>query len=409
MNAGNSKDSGSGRLFTVSFTALLVGQIISIMGDRLNNIALIELISIETGRFRQTTSAFELSKLALAMTLPSLVLGPLVGAFVDRVRRKRVLITSDVVRGFAVLTVPFLRPALPMWTVYGVVALLYFTNLFFLPARCAIVPEIVSREKLMRANSMLSLGATLATIVGFGLGGIVVTHAGWRAALIIDAASYFISAGALALLVPRAEWSRNEPAPRVSYLSAVREALGEIRKSVGARAGVLIPPVLIMAGTIAYVLGVALIEARSERGTMTVGFLISLAGAGMALGCYFAGRVLHHVSREKIVMVGTLCSILPLAAVGLTQGFLVAGLAMALAGFAAGPVFVASETAIQEETLPRRQATVFAVRDMLMKSGSALAAVAAPAVATFMGLGAALAVLVCLLVPVLGVMAYRRS
>ncbi|MFC1800409.1 MFS transporter, partial [Candidatus Eisenbacteria bacterium] len=145
-------------LFTISFTALLAGQIVSILGDRLNNIAMIELIATETGRFAEAGSTFELSKLALAMTLPALAFGPFVGAYVDRVSRKRVLILTDIIRGLAVLAIPFMRPALPLWTVYGMVAVLYLANLFFLPARCAIVTEIVSREKLIRANSLLSLG-----------------------------------------------------------------------------------------------------------------------------------------------------------------------------------------------------------------------------------------------------------
>jgi len=397
----------SEHLLTVSFTALLVGQVISILGDRLNNIAMIELIAVETGRFHHSGSAFELSKLALAMTLPSLVLGPLIGAFVDRASRKRVLVTSDLVRGLAVLAIPFLRPALPMWTVYGMVSFLYFANLFFLPARCAVVAEIVERDNLLRANSLLSLGATLATIVGFGLGGIVVTHAGWRAAFVIDAITYFMSAASLAMLAPRVAVETEGPVRGTSYVGAIREAVRQLRRLAGARMGVLVPPVLTAAGTVAYVLGVALIEAGTLRGTMWVGFLISLAGAGMALGCYLTGRLFHGMRREKVAIGAAVVAVLALALVAVTHRFLVMGLAAAAAGLAAGPVLVTSETAIQEEATPRRQATVFAVRDMLMKLGSALAAIAAPAVGSIFGLGPAMGLLLGLLLVPLGLIAWR--
>jgi MFS family permease len=83
------------------------------------------------------------------------------------------------------------------------------------------------------------------------------------------------------------------------------------------------------------------------------------------------------------------------------------GLAAAAAGLAAGPVLVTSETAIQEEATPRRQATVFAVRDMLMKLGSALAAIAAPAVGSIFGLGPAMGLLLGLLLVPLGLIAWR--
>ena len=397
----------SEHLLTVSFTALLAGQVISILGDRLNNIAMIELIAVETGRFHQSGSAFELSKLALAMTLPSLVLGPLVGAFVDRVSRKRVLIISDLARGLAVLAIPLLRPALPMWTVYGMVALLYFANLFFLPARCAVVSEIVERGNLLRANSLLSLGATVATIAGFGLGGILVTHTGWRVAFVIDAITYFLSAASLAMLAPRAPAESASCVHGRPYIGAIREAVAQLRHLAGARTGVLIPPLLTAAGTVAYVLGVALIESGTPRGTMRVGFIISFAGAGMALGCYLTGRLFRGISRQRVAFGAAAVAVLALVGVAITRRFMVMGLAATVAGLAAGPVLVTSETAIQEEAAPRRQATVFAVRDMLMKLGSALAALAAPAVGAVLGLGPAMGLLLCLLLIPLGLIAWR--
>jgi MFS transporter, DHA3 family, macrolide efflux protein len=399
----------SERLLTFSFLALLVGQIVSIMGDRLNNMAMIDLITLETGRFRQTGSVFELSKLALAMTLPSLILGPFVGAFVDRAHRKRVLVTSDVIRGFAVLAIPFLRPALPMWTVYGAVAGLYIANLFFLPARCAIVSELVARPNLLRANSLLSMGATAATVAGFGLGGLVVASLGWRTVLFVDAATYFFSAGALACLAPKADLAIPPQGKQPPYPRVIKEAITEIRKSSAAMAGVFVPAIVTAAGTVVYILGVALIEAASRRGTELVGLIAGVAGAGMALGCYLTAKVLRGVSRDRIALGAALACVVALAATGLARSLPVMGLAVAAAGLAAGPVLVASETAIQEEAKRHRQATVFALRDALMKLGSAAAALAAPAMALKIGARPGLVLIVGLLIPLLAVAAWRKT
>lgn len=392
----------SERLFSLSFTAVLVGQITAILADRLNNIALIELLSIETGRFAETRSAFELSKLALAMTLPAVLLGPLAGAYVDRVRRRRVLIVSDVVRGFVALAIPFLRPALPMWTVYGAVALLYLSGLFFIPARCAVVPEIVSRARLLKANSMLTLGATVATIVGFGAGGLVVMQAGWKAALVIDAVCYFLSAAAFALLKPTVSPPAQGHQARIPYFGAVGAAIREVRALPGARVGVVIPPLVVVAGTAAYVLGVPLIENRLEQGTLVVGLLTGLVGLGMAVGSYLTGTLLRGASREKTALVAACASVVSLALAGLTQQILLVGAAVMAAGIAAGPVFVASETAIQEQVKSYRQATTFAVRDTLMKIASAVSAVLAPAVATAVGLRPAMVLLLAAVLPLIG-------
>jgi len=398
-------------LFTISFTALLAGQIVSILGDRLNNIAMIELIATETGRFADSGSTFELSKLALAMTLPALAFGPFVGAYVDRVSRKRVLIVTDIIRGLAVLAIPFMRPALPLWTVYGMVAVLYIANLFFLPARCAIVTEIVSREKLIRANSLLSLGATAATIAGFVIGGVIATKAGWRTALFIDSATYFFSAAALAFIrIHRAEAApgvAEQPAgaERHSYLETIREAVGIVRHSPIARLGVFVPPVMVLAGTTAYVLGVALIESRIPEGTMYIGFLIGLAGAGMGAGSFFTGKVLHKQPLGRTAVVWIPVAIVPMMAIGFTDSLPLLGLAMFVAGFAAGPVFVSTETAIQHSAPPRRQATVFALRDMQMKLAivvaAGLASVAAGAISARPALVALMILWLLLSVPVI--------
>jgi len=400
-------------LFTISFTALLAGQIVSILGDRLNNIAMIELIATETGRFADSGSTFELSKLALAMTLPALAFGPFVGAYVDRVSRKRVLILTDIIRGVAVLAIPFMRPSLPLWTVYGVVAVLYLANLFFLPARCAIVTEIVSRERLIKANSILSLGATAATIAGFVIGGVIATKAGWRMALFIDSATYFFSAAALAFIRIRQPEAGEEPGlageplagERHSYLETIREAIGIVRHSKVARLGVFVPPVLVLAGTTAYVLGVALIENRIPEGTMYIGFLIGLAGAGMGAGSFFTGKVLHKQPLGRTAVVWLPVAIVPMMAIGFTESLPLLGLAMFVAGFAAGPVFVSTETAIQHSAPPRRQATVFALRDMQMKLAivvaAGLASVAAGALSAKPALVALLILWLLLSVPVI--------
>jgi predicted MFS family arabinose efflux permease len=370
-----------------------VGQIVSILGDRLGNIALIEMISIETERFATPGSIFELSKLAAAMTLPAIILGPLAGAYIDRVDRKRVLIVTDVIRGAAVLAIPFLRPALPLWTVYAVVAMLYVANLFFLPARCAIVAEIVSQKSLIKANSLLSVGATLATILGFGVGGVLASRAGWRAALYIDSVTYFVSAGALAFITTRVIPQESQPTAHVPYIRIIKDALGEIRKTAALQAGVLAPSLLAVAGAAVYVLGVAIVEGMSPEGTMHVGFLVGLAGAGMAAGCYVTGKALHGIRRARLVVTGTALAILSLIVIGVVDRLIPMGIAVTAAGFVAGPVLVSSETSIQEETPHRRQATVFAVRDMLMKIAIVAAAALAAAAGTRLGLETALVVI----------------
>jgi DHA3 family macrolide efflux protein-like MFS transporter len=355
-----------------SFKALFAGQVSSIFGDRINNIALIEIIAMRTSRFADTGSIFELSNLTLAMTVPSLLFAPFAGALVDRVSRKKVLVTANTLRGLAVMSILFLRPNVPLGTYYGIVAFLYVMNLLYVPARCAVMPEIVPREKLLRANSILTAGATVAAIAGFVIGGIVSTKLGWRTAIFINALAYLGSAGAMALVKLR---ERGPVAVgqehHLPYFRSIAAGAAEIVRSAKVRLSVLAPPLVIIAGTVAYVIGVPNIEGLSADATMHIGFISGLAGAGMAAGSYMAMRVLSGVSRSVISGTCTALVCVVLSAFGFTTSFAVLGATAVLAGLAAGPVYVSSETTIQEESTEKRRATVFAFRDMLMKGVAA--------------------------------------
>jgi MFS family permease len=354
-----------------SFRALFVGQVSSIFGDRINNIALIELIAIKTSRFAQSGSIFELSNLTLAMTVPSLLFAPFAGGLVDRVSRKRVLVIANISRGLAVLSILFLRPNVPLGTYYAIVAFLYIMNLLYVPARCAVVPEIVPLGKLLRANSILTAGATIAAIGGFVIGGIVSTKFGWRTAIFINALAYLGSAGAMALVRLRGRDGLREQELHMPYFKSIAAGAREIARSAKVRLSVLAPPLVIIAGTIAYVIGVPNIEGLSADATMHIGFLSGLAGIGMATGSYMTMRVLSGVNRSVVSSVCTALVCAVLSAFGFTTSFAVLGAAALLAGLAAGPVYVSSETTIQEQISVKRRATVFAFRDMLMKGVAA--------------------------------------
>jgi MFS family permease len=409
MNISDERGSIQYSLFTVSYVALLTGQIVSILGDRLNNIALVELIAEETGRFSQSGSTLEMSKLFLAFTLPSLILGPVVGAYVDRANRKRTLVITDLIRGLAVLAIPFMRPALPLWAVYGMVAVLYLANLFFLPARCAIVSEIVPRRSLLKANSGLTIGATVASIAGFFVGGLLAAKAGWRTAMFVDSGTYFVSAAALAFIKPIAQHSGAVEAKGSSYSETIKEALRVMRRSAATRLGVVSPAILVLAGTTAFVLGTAMIERGYEAGTMYVGFIAGTAGLGMAVGSAVTSACFDRTRRSRLMRIWVPAVVLPLAILALTRNLWLMGLGVALAGFAAGPVFVSSETGVQEETPMRRQATVFAFRDMLMKVSALLAAWLAGLAPAVMGEQRALGGLLAVWLVLWLALGYRRE
>jgi MFS family permease len=136
-----------------------------------------------------------------------------------------------------------------------------------------------------------------------------------------------------------------------------------------------------------------MIERAHPEGTMYIGFIVGAAGLGMAAGSYLTDRLFAGLDRGRIVSMWIPVVILPLAVLALTRNLLLAAFAVGVAGFAGGPVFVSSETAVQEQAPPRRQATVFALRDALMKVAILIAAWLAGSASTVIGDRLALGVL----------------
>lgn len=174
------------------FRRLWLGQVVSEIGDWLNNIAVLALTIQLAGAGRE---GFAIAIYAISRHLPLFVFGPLAGVIVDRADRRRVMIAADVLR--AILALGFLlanqMAALPV--IYSVGAALFSVSAFFNAAKRATIPNLVSgTDELLSANS-LSASTTAATIaVGSALGGIIATFAGRDIVFILNAATFLISA-----------------------------------------------------------------------------------------------------------------------------------------------------------------------------------------------------------------------
>ena len=174
------------------FRRLWTGQVISEVGDWLNNIAVLALAIQAAGAGREGRA---LAVYAIARHLPLFLFGPIAGVVVDRIERRRVMIAADITR--ALLALGFLLagifPALPV--IYTVGATLFSVSAFFNAAKRASIPQLVrDTDELLAANS-LSASTTAATIaVGSALGGLVATFVGRNTVFILNAVTFLLSA-----------------------------------------------------------------------------------------------------------------------------------------------------------------------------------------------------------------------
>ena len=214
------------------FRLLFVGQVLSLVGDRMMLVALPFAVLHAGGG----TGAIGL--VVAAQLIPTVIFGLFGGALSDRSDRRLVLIGSDMGRllvqacGGALLLSGAATP-----TLLGVLAFGYGTaDAFFQPAFTGLLPQTVSTaEQLQPANALRGLSFSVAAVAGPAIAGVLVASAGAGAAFLLDAGSFAVSVLCLLFLRPSARAVSAETSPPV--FKAIREGWKEISSRPWLRAG----------------------------------------------------------------------------------------------------------------------------------------------------------------------------
>jgi len=353
------------------FAALWWGQLISILGDRLTYLALGGLLLEHTNRGADPRYAVLLALLGNVMVAPVLLFAPFTGAWVDRWNLQRVLVVSDVLRAGIVLAIPWLYALTGhTGTTFALVFALFTANVFFLPAKSAITPEIVHPAQLLAANSLLSVAGIAATAVGALAGGWVVDHWGWKTALEIDAATYLVSVVSLAAVRYRPGPHRpGRPAVSGSgYLAEVREGWSLIRRNAAVGLALIALGAVWLGGGFLHVAGNQHVQrAASIPGMERVGLLLFALGIGSALSTWWVNTHGRRAPRPVVLGAGFVLAGLSLVAFAVTTRFAVFAASGFLVGAFIAPAFVLTETLLQQGTEPRQRGRVFSARDFLMR------------------------------------------
>ncbi|MFZ0246909.1 MAG: MFS transporter [Candidatus Binatus sp.] len=198
------------------FMKLWTGETVSLFGTRMGDVAIsfAAVIALKA-------TPFQMGLLAGARIVPTLVLSLFAGVWVDRIRRRPILIGADIGRFIVLGTIPIaaLFAALTMAQLYAVILAYSALDLFFDVAYRSYLPSLVVREDLLDANSKLTASAGVAEAGGFALSGWLVEWLTAPFAILIDAISFFASALAIALI----RTPEPAPAPRARDAGALRE------------------------------------------------------------------------------------------------------------------------------------------------------------------------------------------
>lgn len=179
-----------------SFRLLVVGQGVSSIGDGVAPVALSFAVLELTGSVR------DLGLILAARSLPLIVFVLVGGVLADRVPRKVVMLSADLVRAAAqaVCAVLLIGGTAHVWELAALQAVYGGARAFFGPASRGIVPEMVAAEDLQDANSLMGVTENVSAIVGPALGGVLVVAAGAGWGMAFDAGAFLVSALSLQLM-----------------------------------------------------------------------------------------------------------------------------------------------------------------------------------------------------------------
>ena len=378
------------------FRKLWAGETVSLFGSEVTELAL-PLVAVLV----LDADAGQMGLLAAARFAPFLLVTLPAGAWVDRRRRRPVLVASNLGRALLVGLVPLLAGLglLGMGHLYGIAFAVGVLTVLFDVAYQSYLPSLVDRDQLVEGNSKLQASASAARVGGPGLGGLLVQLIGAPRTLLVDAASYLVSAASLLAIRGR------EPAPATNAggVSGVgfRQEVAE-----GLRVTYRNPVLRAMAGLAAtynffsqVIEALLVLYATRELGLSAglIGLIVASGSVGALVGAALTGRLERRlgVGPSLILAVVVECAALLLVPIAsgpapLAAGLL--GLAFAGNGFGLGLSNVLAVSLRQAVTPDRLLGRMNASYRFLTYGAIPLGALLGGALGELLGLRTAVAV-----------------
>lgn len=371
-------------------TLVLFGavQLTALSADRLKQFSLVGMLGLLA-----PGSSVELLKLTLFTQVPIMLFTPLAGALIDRWNKPVTILAVSLARAVILLFVPaaYFRTN-SIYAFYAAGCLLSMFDLVFAPTRSALLPEVVPRARLLAANAVFWALGIGGTLMGFLAGGWMFDYHSWMTSFYTNAILYVAAA---TLMVPIVFAHRPPPAPvRLPddplrselrfFTRSIRDAVALLRENRDIRASLVVQSGLFAVGGVLSIVAVARIQEVAPPGTAL--FLSQMGAAfiiGLILGSLVIGLFRGHVVADRTVSVGTLLCGVAITGLGRSDTLLPMAIWAGLLGTAISPVFIVTETLMQNRSPREFTGRVFAAREALIKAAFIATAILATLINTF--------------------------
>jgi MFS family permease len=391
------------------FRSLWAAETVSQVGSQVSALALpfVAVIVLKA-------SAFEVALLGVIEFAPFILISLPAGVWVDRLRRKPILVTADAGRALLLASIPIAHwlDALTIWQLYVVGFAAGVLTVFFDVSYQSYLPSLVPREQLIEGNSKLEVSRSGAQLAGPGLAGVLVEALTAPVAVLVDAISYLVSA--IFLFRIRKEERAPTPAERQAGPGMKAEVAEGLRWVFGNRYLRWIAASTAIFNFFASIIfSIFLVFAVRELGLRpgVIGLVFAVSNIGYLLGALLANRMSRRFGVGPTIVLGALGSVslllVPLAPTSHPIPFLIAAQAISGLGI---PLYNITQVSFRQAITPERiQGRMNSVMRFIVWGVLPLGALLGGALATWFGLrtaiwvgaiGMSLAVLPVLLSPV---------
>jgi MFS family permease len=301
---GRVRIGSNGRLWRHrDFLLLWGGQTVSDVGTAISSVVLplIAVVSLDAG-------GFAVGALTAAQWVPWLLVGLPAGVWVDRSRRRVLMIACDALRAALLGSIPVAAAAgaLHLGQLYLVAFGVGLANVVFQLAYQSYPPAVVPRADLPEANAKLLGSASFAQFVGPAAGGALVQAVRAPFALVADAVSYLASLVALVLI--RTPEPRPETPDRPGVRAAIAEGARFVRRDPLLRTMTIAPAVSNFCFTGFEAIAVLFLVRSVHLAPATVGLLLGLVSVGSVLGALIARPVSRRIGTARAVWVSSVAT-----------------------------------------------------------------------------------------------------
>ncbi|HEY7429154.1 MAG TPA: MFS transporter [Streptosporangiaceae bacterium] len=274
-------------------------------------------IALSLTVYARTGSTVWLAAAFLFTQVPSALAAPVSGTMADKLNRQRIMITCDLLGAATYAGMAVTGSPLVLITLGSLAALLHSP---FGPAARAALPNLAGEADLAWANGTLAAASNVGQLAGPALGGVLYAFAGAGPAFGVNAVSFVVSAGLIAVVRGRFRSEVPEPAASAAGTGSVWAGVRFLRHNTTLLVLTVVGAVTFMATEVAAVADLPLIH-HFGVGGVGYGIMNVAWGAGGLIGALIAARVVSKDSETAAAVLGVLAFGVFVAAVGLSPWF----------------------------------------------------------------------------------------